>query len=326
MPATEFEHTVGWIGTGRMGFALATRLLNAGVDVAVWNRTRSKAEPLAELGATIVDTPAELAGRDIIITNVASSDVYTDVILGAQGVLSGEGTPKLIIDSSTISEEASETVRAEAAKVGAAVLAAPVSGNAKVVKSGRLSVVVSGPSDAFEVAQPYLDLFGTSVTYVGDGDAARLVKICHNLILGVMTQVLAETTVLAERAGISRSAYLDFINNSVMGSVFSGYKAPSFVNLDFTPTFTGHLLRKDFELGLAAARQLNVPIPASALVHQMVVHVIGAGMGDDDFGRLLTFAAHGAGYELESEEREVDDGLSPIDDLSTRHSGGKESA
>lgn len=324
MPATDFAHTVGWIGTGRMGFALATRLLNAGVDVAVWNRTRSKAEPLAELGATIVDTPSELADRDIIITNVASSEVFTDVILGPEGVFSGEGTPKLIVDSSTISEEASETVRAEAAKVGAAVLAAPVSGNAKVVKSGRLSVVVSGPSDAFELAQPYLELFGASVTYVGEGDAARLVKICHNLVLGVMTQVLAETTVLAERAGISRSAYLDFINNSVMGSVFSGYKAPSFVNLDFTPTFTGHLLRKDFELGLAAARQLNVPIPASALVHQMVVHVIGAGMGDEDFGRLLTFAAQGAGYELESEDREVDDGLSPIDDLSTRH--GKESA
>lgn len=326
MSDTHFPHTVGWIGTGRMGLALATRLLNAGVDVAVWNRTRSKAEPLAQLGATIVDTPAELAGRDIIITNVSSSDVFTDVILGPQGVLAGEGAPKLIVDSSTISEEASETVRAEAAKVGATVLAAPVSGNAKVVKSGRLSVVVSGPADAFEMARPYLELFGASVTYVGEGDAARLVKICHNLILGVVTQVLAETTVLAERAGISRSAYLDFINHSVMGSVFSAYKAPSFVNLDFTPTFTGHLLRKDFELGLAAARQLNVPIPASALVHQMVVHVIGAGMGDEDFGRLLTFAAQGAGYELESEEREVDDGLSPIDDLSTRSRNGKESS
>ena len=314
----KFPHTVGWIGTGRMGYALATRLINAGVDVAVWNRTRSKAEPLADLGATIVDSPAELGDRDIIITNVASSDVYTDVIIGDSGVLSGGGTPKLIIDSSTISEEASETVRAEAAKVGAAVLAAPVSGNAKVVKAGRLSVVVSGPSDAFELAKPYLDLFGQSVTYVGEGDAARLVKICHNLILGVVTQVLAETTVLAEKAGISRSAYLDFINNSVMGSVFSGYKAPSFVNLDFTPTFTGHLLRKDFELGLSAARQLNVPIPASALVHQMVVHMIGAGMGDEDFGRLLTMAAEGAGYDLVPENIEVSDGLSPVDDLSTR--------
>ncbi len=320
-----YSYTVGWIGTGRMGFALATRLVNAGVDVAVWNRTRTKAEPLADLGATVVDSPSELAGRDIIITNVASSDVFTDVILGSDGVLCGDGAPKLIIDSSTISEEASETVRAEAAKVGAAVLAAPVSGNAKVVKSGRLSVVVSGPSDAFEMARPYLDLFGASVTYVGEGDAARLVKICHNLILGVMTQALAETTVLAERAGISRSAYLDFINNSVMGSVFSGYKAPAFVNLDFTPTFTGHLLRKDFELGLAAARELNVPVPVSALVHQMVVHMIGVGMGDEDFGRLLTMAAQGAGYEMEPENIEVSDGLTPVDDLS-RASRAKETA
>lgn len=321
MSTTHLPETIGWIGTGRMGYALATRLLNAGCDVAVWNRTRTKAEPLTALGATVVDSPVELAGRDIIITNVASSQVYTDVILGEQGVLSGEGAPRLIVDSSTISEDASETVRAAAAKVGTAVLAAPVSGNAKVVKSGRLSVVASGPQDAFELARPYLELFGASVTYVGEGDAARLVKICHNLVLGVVTQVLAETTVLAERAGIPRSAYLGFINNSVMGSVFSGYKAPSFVNLDFTPTFTGHLLRKDFELGLEAARRLDVPLPASALVHQMVVHLIGAGMGDEDFGRLLTLAAQGAGYELESEQREIPDGLTPIDDLSTMARG-----
>ena len=318
MANRELSDTIGWIGTGRMGYALATRLLNAGCDLAVWNRTRAKAEPLAELGATIVDSPADLADRDIIITNVASSDVYTEVILGANGVLSrGNPAPSLIVDSSTISEEASNTVRVAAEKVGCAVLAAPVSGNAKVVKSGRLSVVVSGPQSAFDRAQPYLDLFGQSVTYVGEGDAARLVKICHNLILGVMTQVLAETTVLAERAGISRSAYLDFVNGSVMGSVFSRYKTPSFVNLDFTPTFTGHLLRKDLELGLSAARQFNVPVPATALVHQIVMHVIGEGMGDEDFGALLKHAADGAGIELASEQKNVSDGLEPIDDLST---------
>ena len=316
--ATTYPDTVGWIGTGRMGLALATRLLNAGCDLAVWNRTRSKAEPLAALGATVVDSPAELAGRDIVITNVASSDVFTEVILGDGGLLSsGTQPPALIVDSSTISQEASERVRAEAGKVGTALLAAPVSGNAKVVKSGRLSVVVSGPRQAYERAAPYLALFGSSVTYVGEGDSARLVKICHNLILGVVTQVLAETTVLAERAGISRAAYLDFINGSIMGSTFTRYKAPSFVNLDFTPTFTGHLLRKDFELGLEAARQLDVPLPASAAVHQLVLHMIGSGAGDEDFGALLKQAAAGAGLSLEPEGTDVSDGLEPLDDLST---------
>lgn len=314
------EHRLGWIGTGRMGFALVERLLAAGHDVAVWNRTREKAEPLAGAGATIVDQPADLADRDVVFTMVSSSDVFIDVVLGDDGLLSDETrAPRVIVDSSTISADASEHVRREAAKVGADLLAAPVSGNAKVVSSGRLAVVASGPQEAFEVAEPYLASFGQSLTYVGDNDRARLVKICHNLILGVVTQVVAETTVLAEKAGISRADYLAFVNGSVMGSVFTRYKTPAFVNLDMTPTFTGHLLRKDFELGLEAARAYDTPLPVSALVHQMVVDMIGNGHGDEDFASLLLTAANGAGLELVSEDRDdVSTGLTPVDDLATR--------
>jgi 3-hydroxyisobutyrate dehydrogenase len=314
------QQRIGWIGAGRMGFELAIRLLNSGYDVAVWNRTREKAEPLASLGATIVDTPAELADRDIVVTMVSSSDVFTQVTLGEDGLLTVEGVaPGLLIDASTISAEASEQVRIEARKVGCELLAAPVSGSPKVVKSGRLGVVVSGPRDAFELAEPLLGCFGATVTYVGENDKARLVKICHNLILGVVTQVLAETTVLAEKAGISRADYLEFINGSVMGSVFSRYKTPGLVNLDYTPTFTSRLLRKDFELGLEAARALDVPLHVSSLVHQQVVTTIGNGFGDVDFSALLEMAARGAGLELESEDRDdVSDGLAPIDDLSSR--------
>jgi 3-hydroxyisobutyrate dehydrogenase len=319
------EHRIGWIGTGRMGYELVVRLLNAGHDVAVWNRTRSKAEPLASLGATVVDTPADLADRDIVITMVSSSDVFIDVTTGEHGVLSVEGrTPSLLVDSSTISAEASEEVRRAADKVGTQLLAAPVSGSPKVVRSGRLGVVVSGPREAYELAEPYLRVFGTTVTYVGDGDHARLVKICHNLILGVVTQVLSETTVLAEKAGISRADYLEFINGSVMGSVFTNYKTPGMVNLDYSPTFTSHLLRKDFELGLEAARDLDVPLPVSALVHQQVVDMIGNGFGDEDFSRLLEMAARGAGLQLVSEERDdVTTGLTPIDDLGQRRPDGE---
>lgn len=315
------QHRLGWIGTGRMGYALAERLLRAGCDVAVWNRTRQKAEPLAELGATIVDRPADLADRDIVFTMVANSSVFIDVVTGTDGLLSVEGTaPRLIVDSSTISSEASDIVRRAAEKEGADLLAAPVSGNAKVVDSGRLAVVVSGPEAAYELAAPYLAHFGQSVTYVGGNDRARLVKICHNLVLGVVTQVLAETTVLAEKAGIARSDYLDFINGSVMGSVFSRYKTPAFVNLDFTPTFTGHLLRKDFELGLEAAREYDVSLPVSALVHQLVVDLIGSGLGDIDFAALLQTTARGAGLVLTSEQRDdVSTGLTPIDDLARAH-------
>lgn len=317
------QQRIGWIGTGRMGFELAIRLLNSGYEVAVWNRTRDKAEPLASLGATIVDQPWQLADRDMVITMVSSSDVLIDVTLGEGGVLTVEGTaPKVLIDSTTISADASDQVRAAARKVGCELLAAPVSGNPKVVASGRLGVVVSGPRAAFEFAEPVLQRFGATVTYVGDNDSARLVKICHNLILGVVTQVLAETAVLAEKAGISRADYLEFINGSVMGSVFSRYKTPGMVNLDYTPTFTGHLLRKDFELGLEAARRFDVPVTVSAVVHQQVVDMIGNGLGDVDFSALLEMTARGAGLELASEERDdVVDGLTPIDDLSARRPG-----
>lgn len=309
---------VGWVGAGRMGFELAARLLRSGCDLSVWNRTRSKAEPLAELGATIVDAPAELADRDIVVTIVSCSDVFEQVVLGEDGVLAnalasdGRG-PAVLVDSSTVSAESSERVRREAAKVGTALLAAPVSGNPNVVKSGRLTVVASGGEEAYRVAQPVLERFGQKVTYVGDGDRARLVKICHNVLLGVVTQSLAEITVLAEKAGIPRADFLAFINSSVMGSVFSRYKTPAFVNLDYAPTFTGHLLRKDLELGLEAGREFDVPLPVAALTHQLIVNLIGAGFGELDFAALLEMEARGAGLELHPEDREVSDGLEPTD-------------
>ena len=152
-------------------------------------------------------------------------------------------------------------------------------------------------------------MLGRSVTYVGEGEAARLVKICHNLILGIVAQALAETTVLAERGGIARSDYLDFINDSVMGSTFTRYKTPALVNLDFTPTFTGHLLRKDLDLGLDAARQSKVPLPLSALTHEIVDRLIREGLGDLDFAALLELEARGAKLQLKPEGRAVSDGL-----------------
>jgi 3-hydroxyisobutyrate dehydrogenase-like beta-hydroxyacid dehydrogenase len=309
-------NSIGWIGIGRMGLELATRLLRGGHDVAVWNRTRVKAEPLAELGATIVDTPADLAACDIVVTMVSSSDVFEVVTLGEDGLLTRkDAAPKVLVDASTISEEASERVRAAATQIGTQVLAAPVSGNPKVVRSGRLTVVASGPQEAFDLAEPVLAAFGHKVTYVGDNDAARLVKICHNLLLGVVSQTLAEITVLAEKGGVARSAFLEFINSSVMGSVFTRYKTPAIVNLDYSPTFTAHLLRKDFELGLAAAHDLDVPLPVAALVHQLVVQLIGHGYGDQDFIALLEMQARAAGHGLQPENVAVSDGLDPLDEL-----------
>jgi len=305
------QHKIGWIGTGRMGFSMAARLLKQGAQVAVYNRTRAKAEPLAPLGAQLADSPAALADRDIVFTMVAGSDDLLEVVSGPQGLLSRAGrAPKILIDCSTVSQEASAQARGAAAVARCAMLAAPVSGNAKVVKAGRLSLVVSGSKDAYDEALPYLESLGEGVSYVGEGELSRIVKICHNVFLGVVTQSLAEITVLAEKAGVPRHAFLDFINKSVMGSTFSRYKTPAFVNLDFAPTFTPVLLRKDLDLGLAAARKHEVPMPLAAAVRELVQALIGNGYVDCDFGALLQLEAKAARLELRSENVAVSDGLS----------------
>jgi 3-hydroxyisobutyrate dehydrogenase len=307
---------IGWIGAGRMGVVLASRLLRAGCDVSVWNRTREKAEPLAERGGRIVDAPADLAGCDVVVTIVSNSEVFEKVTLGDGGLLTrNAAAPRVLVDASTVSADASERVRAEAEKRGCTLLAAPVSGNPRVARTGWLSVVVSGPEDAYREVEPLLRLFGRHVSYVGEGDRARLVKICHNLLLGVTAQMLAETSILAQQGGVSRAAYLQFINNSVMGSVFSRYKTPAYVNLNYKPTFTSHLLRKDFELGLAAARELDVPLPVSALTHQLIVQLSASEFADDDFATLLEQEARAAGVAVSPEDVPVSDGLDPLDDL-----------
>ena len=301
---------LGWAGTGRMGYALAGRLLKAGHDVAVYNRTRAKAEPLAELGATIVDTPAELADRDIVFTMVAGPNDFKQVVLGPRGILSGARRPSLIVDSTTVSPATGEEVRAAADELGVALLAAPVSGNPKVVKAGRLTICVSGPADAWERAREYLEILARGVTYVGEGERARLVKICHNLMLGVVSQCMAEITVLAEKGGVSRADFLEFLNDSVMGSTFTRYKTPAFVNLDFTPTFTPALLLKDFQLGFEAAHDLGVPMPVAAVTQEIVRGMIGRGYDDIDFAALLDLEARASGHALEPENVAVSDGLS----------------
>jgi 3-hydroxyisobutyrate dehydrogenase len=301
---------LGWIGTGRMGYAMVSRLLKHGCDVAVYNRTRSKAEPLTALGAIVVNSPADLANRDIVFTMVSGPDDLIEVVSGASGVLSNENhAPKLLVDCSSVSTEASAAVRKQAAIRGMAMLAAPVSGNAKVVKAGLLSVVASGPKEQFTIAEPFLALLGRGVSYVGDGELARMVKICHNILLGVLTQSLAEITILAEKGGVPRHAFLDFMNNSVLGSAFTKYKTPAFVNLDWTPTFTPYLLRKDLDLGLEAGRSLGVPQPLTALTREIVQSMIGNGYKDIDFGALLELQAKASGLELKSEQKAIDDGL-----------------
>jgi len=313
------KHALGWVGTGRMGYAMAERLAKAGCNISVYNRTRSKAEPLAAVGAKIVNSPAELAGCDVVFSMLAASEDLKQIIIGPGGMIATAGkAPKILVDCTSVSIEASAEVRQKLAGMGGKFLAAPVSGNAKVVKAGKLSVVVSGPKEAFDEAMPYINLFAPAgVSYVGEGELARIAKICHNVMLGVVAQNLAEITVLAEKAGLSRAAFLAFMNISVMGSVFTRYKSPAFVNLDWTTTFTPNLLRKDLDLGLALGKKLDVPMPVAATARDVLQShmghgaLLGGGYLEKDFATLLEYQAHCSGIELKPENVEVWDGLSP---------------
>ncbi|MFT5182131.1 MAG: 3-hydroxyisobutyrate dehydrogenase [Alphaproteobacteria bacterium] len=300
------SHTFGWIGTGKMGYPMAERLIAAGVDVTVYNRTAAKAEPL---GVTVVGAPSDLADRDIVYTIVTDDTAFLETVLGPDGVLSGDTTPKVLLDSSTVSPEASDKVRAAATAKGVAFLAVPISGNGHAVKAGKSTLGVSGSREAYDLVEPYLAQIGAGVTYLGEGDAARLAKLAHNVMLGVVAQCLAEITVFAERGGVSRHAFLDYLNKSVMGSTFTAYKTPAYVNLDFTATHTAVMLRKDMELALTAARALGVPMPISNHTRDIVQSLIGQGHADSDFAALIEIQANASGYEIKPENVDVSDGL-----------------
>jgi 3-hydroxyisobutyrate dehydrogenase len=303
------QHKLGWIGIGRMGYAMAERLAKAGCDLTVWNRTREKAEPLAKAGAKIAGSLADLAACDIVFTMVSTGKDVKEVLFGANGVTSKGKAPKIVVDSTSISLEESAEIRQKLGKLGVKLLAAPVSGNAKVIKAGKLTVVASGPQDAFDAVSPYLAAIGQGVSYVGDGELSRIAKICHNVMLGVVTQSLAEITVLAEKAGMQRHAFLDFLNKSVMGSTFTRYKAPALVNLDFHVTFTPELLRKDIDLGLSAGKTFGVPMPVTSVARDRVQALIDSGYTDQDFSTLLLLQAKTSGVVLRPENVEVSDGL-----------------
>jgi 3-hydroxyisobutyrate dehydrogenase len=313
-------HNIGWIGMGRMGYPMAERLLKAGNTVSIWNRTPAKAEPLAKLGGRIVETPSDLAGCDLVFIMVSTGKDLEEVCFGTDGVASrGKGKlPKIIVDCSSISVQESAGCRAKLDALGVDFLAAPVSGNGRVVKAGKLSAVASGPQAAFETAKSYMLSFAPrGVSYVGEGELSRICKIAHNVMLGVVIQNLAEITILAQKAGVPRHAFLEFINNGVMGSMFTRYKSNAFVNLDWTTTFTPELLRKDLDLGLEAGRKLDVPMPVTAATRESLQSHFGAaqlqpdpkGYLEKDFAATIETVALGAGLKLKGENVPVPTGL-----------------
>lgn len=311
------SHKIGWVGAGRMGYPMASRLAKDGQDVSVWNRTKSKADPLSEYGANVVSALDELHDVDVLFTMVSTGKDLKQVYFGDDGVLSkGSNKSQIFVDCSSISTEDSNEIRERLNEKGISYISCPVSGNGKAVKAGVLSIVASGPEDIFNTVKPYLETIAPrGVAYVGDGDLARFCKIAHNVMLGVVIQNLAEITILAQKAGVPRHAFLNFMNNSVMGSIFTQYKSNAFTNLDWTTTFTTPLLLKDLDLGLQSAKELGVPMPVTAATRQVVqqhagrVEKISKDNLEKDFGMLLESVADGAGISLVPENVPIPTGL-----------------
>jgi 3-hydroxyisobutyrate dehydrogenase len=312
------KSAIGWIGAGRMGYPMIERLLKAGHEVVVWNRTRAKAEPLAQKGARLVDRPADLAGCEIVFSIVSTGKDCEQVLFAKDGLLTGAARPKMVVDCSSIAVEESAEIRKRLKEAGVSYIAAPVSGNAKVIKAGKLSAVVSGPEADAKKVMPLIEVFAPrGVSYVGEGELARICKIAHNVMLGVVIENLIEITLLANKMGVPRHAFLSFMNNGVMGSMFTGYKSPALVNLDWTTTFTPELLRKDLDLGLELGSEWNVPMPVTAAAREVLQAHIGKALSkpnareilDKDFAMMAETMAELSGMKLESENKNVGTGL-----------------
>jgi len=301
---------IGWIGLGRMGEAMVTRLLKAGHAASVWNRTASKAAPLAQHGATVVAAKSDLSSCDMVFTMVSTTSDLKEVLFAEGGLVAGQRKPRLVIDCSSISQEGSAQVREQLEAMGVAYLCAPVSGNAKVGKAGKLLFVASGPKALYQEAEPYLQAMGRKVLWIGEGELARVWKIAHNTMFGVVIQNLCEITVMAEKAGIPRHLFLEAINDSVLGSMYTRYKTPTLANLTFDQvTFTPKLLLKDMDLGLGAAKAHGAAMPTAAAARESIARMVGRGYDEVDFAALLIEMAKDAGLEIKPDNVKISDGL-----------------
>lgn len=313
------------LGLGRMGAAIAERLLLADHELTVWNRSPAATEPFAARGVRVAAAPAEVwREADVAITMLADGAALEGVVDGLVEGLPAAGTPaaagasaagardasapasdaspapdatRTVIDMGTVGADSSARVAERLAARGVALLRAPVSGNPSVVAAGNLAIVVSGPRERFDALAPALADIGPHLHYVGAEEQARVVKLALNLMLAGTTQLLAEALVLLEAAGVERAAALGVINGSAVGSPFVGYKSEALIADDYASTFTAELMRKDLELALAAGRAASVPLPLTAATTQLYSGAIAQGMGQLDLTALLPRLRREAGLD-----------------------------
>jgi 3-hydroxyisobutyrate dehydrogenase len=290
---------VGFLGMGVMGSRMTARLLAAGHQVTVWNRTPEKCGPLCEKGAIAAATPAEAAtGRDVVLCNLTDGPALKSRVLGPGGVLEADPLPKLVVDFATISPAESAEIGAILGARGVAFLRAPVSGTAFVAESGKLTIIASGDKAAYEAATPYLDVIGQTRYYVGEGEAARYLKLIHQIMIGATMQVWAEGLVMGEKAGLDWDTMLEVLGHSAVGSQVVTGKIPSLSVRSYDkPAMNMHNIVKDLDLALSAAEGVDVRLPATECIRKLYDAAMAEGYEWKDYSALVLHLEKAAGLE-----------------------------
>jgi 3-hydroxyisobutyrate dehydrogenase-like beta-hydroxyacid dehydrogenase len=286
---------VAVLGLGKMGEAIARRLLGAGHSLSVWNRTPARAAGLAEAGAQVLAAPGDAwQSAEICLTMVLDDAALLEV---AAAVLTPGADGRVLVDMSTVSPAASRQVAEAAEGAGVGYLRAPVSGNPSVVEAGNLGIMVSGDDQVFGRTEALLRDIGPNVFYVGSGEEARVLKLALNLMIASNAQAIVEALVLGEAHGLDRAKMLEVMAASAVGSPFVKYKTAALVADDYTATFTIHAMWKDLSMALAAAHEANAPLPVTAAIQQLVEGCAGSGWGDLDLMMLLPRLRREAGLD-----------------------------
>ena len=287
---------LGFIGLGVMGSRIVKRLLAAGHEVTGYNRTKSKAQWLMDAGMNWADTPRDVTeATNIIFSMVTDTEALETVTRGPEGILAGLNAGKIYVDMSTVSPAVSrETARQVAAK-GAQMLDAPVSGSVITLEEGKLSIMAGGSRPAFDRALPVLQAIGPKVTHVGANGLAVSMKIATNLSLAVQMLAFSEGVLLAEKSGIARETAVEVLLNSVIASPMVKYRGPFVLNMPDEAWFDVGMMQKDLLLALELGRQLDVPLPSTAITNEMLTSARGMGLAEKDFAIIFEALARMAG-------------------------------
>jgi 3-hydroxyisobutyrate dehydrogenase-like beta-hydroxyacid dehydrogenase len=279
---------VSFVGLGSLGTAIAERVLAAGHELTVYNRTAAKAEALAAAGARVApDVHGLLQAAPVCITVVSDDAALEAVAVGDGGVLAGAAPGSTLVDMSTVSVAVSARVAEAAQAADVRYLRAPVSGNPTVVRAGNLTIIVSGAAGTLHELRPLLEAIGPNVLHVGEGEQARVVKLAVQILVGGLGELLAEAVTLAEAGGVDPAQLLEVLGNSAVGSPFIRYKSGPLLAGDYSATFTTAMMRKDVDLVLEAAAPSGLDLPFTKRLRELLQRTIDDGHADSDFMALF---------------------------------------